>query len=277
MKTEIAVLLVPLAAFACTTAGSAWMEEPATPDDVEEWSAEGVAVPKRADDAALAGRFETRTLGREEPPRAAPAEGGAPPREMPGRVLGTFRNTYYDFPAESEHSGENVTVRDTKCGAVAEVPRGFYEALCVQGSGMLRSGRPVSFARRDCDCAEICPRTGQKICFEALDAATFPWGRGAMGKPITPLVTVAVDDAVIPMGTGIYIPEFDGIPVDTARTRLHDGCFVAEDRGLKVKGQHVDVFTGFSETTALWNRLVPSNRGITVVLETPRCARATGP
>jgi 3D (Asp-Asp-Asp) domain-containing protein len=269
------VLLAPLVA-ACATAGSSWMAEPATSEDVDEWSAASVSVPKEGAAARLQDRFATRTLGKEEPALVKPEE-GVSRRPIAGRVIGTFRNTYYDFPAESEHSGEDVTVRDAKCGAIAAVPRGFYEALCVQGSGMLRSGRPVGFARRDCECAEVCPRTGQRICFESLEPSRFPWGRGALGKPITPLVTVAVDDSIIPMGTGIYVPEFDGLPVDAARTRLHDGCFVAEDRGLKVKGQHIDVFTGASETTGLWNRLVPSNRGITVVLDNPRCARAAIP
>ena len=77
------------------------------------------------------------------------------------------------------------------------------------------------------------------------------------------------------MGTAIYVPEFDGLPVDGARSGVHDGCFVAQDRGMKVKGEHIDVFTGHTETTKLWNRLVPSNRGVTVVVESPRCARAT--
>jgi hypothetical protein len=79
------------------------------------------------------------------------------------------------------------------------------------------------------------------------------------------------------MGTGIYIPEYDGLPTDASRTGAHDGCFVAQDRGLRVKGQHVDVFTGQASTTALWNRLVPSNRGVTVIVDSPRCSRVQAP
>jgi 3D (Asp-Asp-Asp) domain-containing protein len=79
------------------------------------------------------------------------------------------------------------------------------------------------------------------------------------------------------MGTAIYIPEFDGLPIDPARAAVHDGCFIAQDRGLRVKGQHVDVFTGYAAMTALWNRIVPSNQGVTVVVEDPHCARAEPP
>ena len=45
-----------------------------------------------------------------------------------------------------------------------------------------------------------------------------------------------------------------------------DGCFVVEDRGLKVKGEHVDIFTGSTAVTAILNDKVPSNQGVTVVV-----------
>jgi 3D (Asp-Asp-Asp) domain-containing protein len=191
-----------------------------------------------------------------------------------GRLLGTFKNTYYDFPNEGDFEGEAVALMNSQCQRIKAVPRGFFESVCVQGSGMLSSGTPVSFSRRDCSCAELCPRTEQKICFDALDASAFPWGRGATGQSITPLLTVAADPDVLPMGTGIYIPEYDGLPRDPSHSGKHDGCFLVQDQGLKVKGRHVDVFTGDPAVTRLWNQLVPSNRGVTVVLKHPRCARA---
>jgi len=190
-----------------------------------------------------------------------------------GRMLGSFRNTYYHFPSENEFSGNNVALFDAKCDAIKEVPRDFHDAVCVQGSGLLSNGVTVSFAKRDCSCALECPRTGQHICFDALEKDRFPWGRGAAGKAITPLLTVAVDTDVIPLGTPIYIPEYAGIPRDGAQRSFHDGCFIAQDRGLKVKGRHVDVFVGDAATAELWNRLVPSNQGVTVVVDSPRCNR----
>lgn len=277
-------VLAALTLAACSTAGSAWMNEPVSPRDAEKAARRSGGSERPPVDPE---RFRTRVIGGDAQPASAPpasvAEGqgsvsfGAskgPPRRLDGRVLGTFRNTYYDFPSAAEFSGEPVPLKDARCEPISQVPRAFFEALCVQGSGILESGRPVSFAKRDCECAEVCPRTGQKICFEALDPSRFPWGRGARGLPITPLLTVAVDDAVVPLGTPIYVPELEGLPLDAARSAVHDGCFLAEDRGLRVKGQHVDVFTGSTEMTKLWNRLVPSNRGVTVVLDSPRCARA---
>jgi 3D (Asp-Asp-Asp) domain-containing protein len=271
--------------FGCNTAGSAWMAQPLDnelsnpppPALTEGASGQPVPAPRRT---------HTQVIGEQRPPESTAsaadvntsggfAQGnGALPSQLAGKVLGSFKNTYYDFPSESDFSGESLNLMSGSCQSIASVPRTFYESLCVQGSGTLKTGGTVSFAKRDCACAAECPRTGQHICFDLLDKQKFPWGRGATGKGITPLVTVAVDSTIIPLGTPLYIPDYDGVARDASGTSKHDGCFLAEDRGLAVKGQHVDVFTGHRETTQLWNRLVPSNRGVTVVLESPRCKRA---
>lgn len=180
-----------------------------------------------------------------------------------------YRNTYYDFPREGS-GNKGATLYDAACVPIAKVTQAFHDQVCAQGSGRLTTGQTVSFAKRDCACAAACPRTGQKICFERLDPNRFPSGRGATGAPITPLRTVAVDTTVIPLGTSIYVPELAGLP--RADGSPHDGCFVAEDRGIKVVGQHLDVFTGDPAMTALWNARVPSNTGVHVHLGDPRCA-----
>jgi 3D (Asp-Asp-Asp) domain-containing protein len=266
-----------LLASACTTAGSTWMAQPLTTGD--DFS----ATPVPNEEGSTAGapvQRETRVIGGEEHPKAVVQRGAAPRApakvaKIEGRVLGSFRNTYYDFPSEADYKGEAIALKDPRCKTIRDVPRGFHDAVCVQGSGTLTSGNTVSFAKRDCECAQVCPRTNQQICFDELDARRFPWGRGATGLPITPMLTVAVDTDVIPLNTAIYIPEFDGVPRDVGQTAMHDGCFVAQDRGLRVKGKHVDVFTGEEALTKMWNGLVPSNKGVTVVLDSPRCARAT--
>jgi 3D (Asp-Asp-Asp) domain-containing protein len=243
-------------------------------------------------------KWVNEPLGEEEPSTSTPPSGGGPNVRRPaqtigarrgttpegaarggaergeragGRTLGTFRNTYYDFPRESDHSGDLVPLMNASCATIAKVPRGFHDAVCVQGSGSLARGGTVSFAKRDCACAEICPRTNQRICFDALDPKAFPFGRGAIGTPIVPLRSVAADTSVLAMGTVIYVPELDGAPRNE-NGDPHDGCFVVEDRGLRVKGEHVDFFTGHAAQTALLERHVPSNQGVTVVVDAPRCA-----
>lgn len=242
--------------------GSAWMKEPLTDDER--------APPTTTTQSGAPGnRRASQTIGGAAPrdPRTSAIDrtGGG------GRAIGTFRNTYYHFPRESEHGGDPVALMGPTCEPIARVPRGFYEAVCVQGSGSLARGGTVSFAKRDCACAEPCPRTNQRICFDALDPKAFPYGRGAAGTAIVPLRTVAADTSVLPMGTVIYVPELDGAPRDEAGDP-HDGCFVVEDRGLRVKGAHVDVFTGSAAQTARLERVAPSNEGVTVVVAAPKCA-----
>lgn len=179
-----------------------------------------------------------------------------------------FRNTYYDFPKE-DTGAKDTPIYDATCKVITQVTRDFHDRVCVQGSGRLSTGETVSFAKRNCDCAEVCPRTDQKICFERLDPARFPTGRGALGKPITPLRSIAVDSSVIPLGTVVFIPEFKGL--DVPGGGKHDGCFIAEDRGLKVIGRQIDIFTGDPSITTLVNAKVPSNKGVRVYPNDPRC------
>lgn len=292
MTTRWLSLLVSGLSGACATTGSGWMAEawnPAYPTADEDESPS--AIPARQQQPMRRRSLASLDIGEgarvdqegfirtsEEPQaaRRAPGEpaGRTTSAPLDGKVLGSFKNTYYDFPSESDYSGELTPLYDAQCKSKVSVPKGFFESLCVQGSGLLSSGNPVSFNRRDCDCAPVCPRTGQKICFDVLDMSRFPWGRGATGQPITPLLTVAVDSTIVPLGTSLYIPEFDGLPRDPDRHAAHDGCFIAQDRGLRVQGQHVDIFTGQAAMTRLWNSLVPSNSGVTVIVNSTHCERA---
>lgn len=246
-------------------AGSKWAEQPLVEDEKAV-----SAMPPGANEnlpPPASGR-STYTLG--QPRKTDP---NAPiDRSGGGKVLGTFRNTYYDFPREADRSGAAVPLMNQSCQPIAQVPRGFYDAVCVQGSGVLKKGGVVSFAKRDCACAEICPKTQQKICFDALDPKQFPFGRGAAGTAIRPMHTIAADTDVLPMGTIVYIPELDGAPRGGGSGEPLDGCFVVEDRGLRVKGEHVDIFTGHPLHTKALEEIIPSNRGVTVVVQAPRCA-----
>lgn len=199
------------------------------------------------------------------------SSGKAPPKTSNAEAGAVYRNTYYFFPEEPGYpeSGATRQLFDKKCRVIRNVSKEFHDKLCVQGSGRLATGETVSFAKRGCTCAATCPRSSQKICYEALDPAKFPWGRGANGRAITPLRSVAVDPS-IPLGTVLYVPEMNGLR--DLDGKAHDGCFVAEDRGSKVKGRQVDFFVGAAANGEAWNRAVPSNRGVHVVLGASQCA-----
>jgi 3D (Asp-Asp-Asp) domain-containing protein len=262
------------------------MAEPLPNEGWQGASAEGIPAGEMREKApparkplqskVIGGGSEERKAETSDDSSAAGATGSraAAGIALGGRSLGVFRNTYYDFPNQADFDGATVPLKNARCETISQVPRAFFESVCVQGSGTLSSGATVSFAKRDCSCAENCPRTDQRICFDVLDPAQFPWGRGATGQAITPLLTVAVDSEVIPLGTAVYVPELDGLAREVNGSAVHDGCFVAQDRGVRVKGKHLDIFTGHTSMTLLWNRLVPSNKGVTVILDSPRCVRA---
>ncbi|MGE0321923.1 MAG: 3D domain-containing protein [Polyangiaceae bacterium] len=290
-------------ASACSPGASDWMAEPLVAPH-EEWRntpaylathQQTGAAPKQAKSAPEAGpkpvqaplpassigpgRGEgQRSVGPEDLTPKNPGAANSGSRRLPtgsagGRVIGTFKNTYYDFPAESElREGRPVSLFNATCQQVASVPQQFFERLCVQGSGMLSSGDTLSFAKRDCSCAATCSRTGQRLCFDRLDADKFPWGRGSTGRPIVALRSLAVDPGVVPMGSLVYVPEFDGLSLPGGVK--HDGCFVAQDRGIWVKGAHIDVFAGTAEMRLHLEKQLPTNRGVHVVLDSPRCESA---
>jgi 3D (Asp-Asp-Asp) domain-containing protein len=276
MRIDRAALvgLVSLAGCAASS-GHKWVGElpdEGPPSAVGDWKSLDSAASARA---PLEDRVDVPNRAivgddRDDEPALVRDLGDGVPRALinSGAQEELFRNTYYDFPSEGAGAKES-TIFDAACAPIARVTTDFHDRVCVQGSGRLEDGATVSFAKRDCACAAICPRTGQKLCFERLDPKRFPSGRGATGQPITPFYTVAVDSTVIPLGTRIYVPELVGLPrLDGSK---HDGCFLAEDRGLKVVGRRIDFFTGAPANTARWNALVPSNRGVHVVMNDARC------
>lgn len=272
--------------------GEDWKKQPAlasaapepAPVSDAEWRTTRLASPGVSDaqtiqaDAELAGAEGEGSLNLNraglmpaQAPRVKTVQlAGLPSGFSGGEMLGQFKNTYYDFPSEGEYSGsERVSVYNARCEAVAEVPDAFFQRLCVQGSGTLLSGGTLSFSKRNCSCAARCERTGQHLCFDALDADKFPWGRGATGKPISALRTLAVDSSQIPLGSLVYLAEFDGLALPSGGQ--HDGCFLAQDRGLWVRGRHVDVFAGTKAMRLAMEKQVPTGRGVTLVLDSPRC------
>ncbi|MCU0691024.1 MAG: 3D domain-containing protein [Polyangiaceae bacterium] len=269
-----ATLLLGALLLSCVeTRGSAWMAEPLVPDDSDD----RLLPESRPSRPASRRDIRGRAIGQRSVPRQPETQSGqdtpvAPPAA--GRSLGIFHNTYYSFPDASEYSGKTTPIFNAQCHKIGDVPTDFHDVLCVQGSGRLSSRQTVSFAKRDCACARQCPRSGQRICYETLDPSHFPWGRGARGRPITPFHTVAIDSTLIPLGTTLYVPAYFGLP--TPDGRVHDGCFVAEDRGLKVVGPRVDVYTGSEAATHDWNQRIPTAAGVEVFAEHPHCERTGG-
>ena len=141
------------------------------------------------------------------------------------------------------------------------VPERFAWALRLEGSGLMMDGRVVNY-KGAC-------RYGYGTCFEQLNIAEHPFGRGAGQRPLIPFKSVAVDPRVIPIGEPLYIPEFDGLQLPDGS--IHDGCVRADDTGGGIKKRKMDFFVvTYGNFRFLLDQLL-NLTWITPHVEAPRC------
>src|SRR5690242_18722327 len=86
--------------------GTKWVAQP-----LDDEKPSGGGIPAELEEGSPSpgsARPASRTIG----PRSKSDErnGGVDRTGGGGRVLGTFRNTYYDFPTEGEHTGPAVSL-----------------------------------------------------------------------------------------------------------------------------------------------------------------------
>lgn len=141
------------------------------------------------------------------------------------------------------------------------IPERYACSLKLEGSGLLRDDRVVNYTG---PC-----KFGYGTCFEQLDVAEFPFGRGAGQRPLVPFKSVAVDPRVVPLGEPLYIPELDGLALPDGS--IHDGCVRADDTGGGIKGRKLDFFV---VTYGNFRTLLDELLGVTWItphVEAPRC------
>lgn len=161
------------------------------------------------------------------------------PRPDPGAVRGSFQLTYYWVAAEADYPGPADTALYTpSCAVLAMVSSGFASAARLEGTGRLNDGRLINVAGT---CTGSCGP-----CF-IEPPPEYPWGIGVQNRPLEPYRSIAVDRAVIPYGTRLWLAELDGVAVPGDPPWggfVHDGCVIAADTGSAIVGQHLDWFVG---------------------------------
>lgn len=168
-----------------------------------------------------------------------------------GASLGTFEFTYYWVASESSYAGAKDTkVYDSQCNTIATVPRKFWDALKLEGTGRLSDGRMLNYWG-PCGCA-------RSPCQKVLGDDK-PWGEGVQSRALEPYRSIAVDKSRIAYGSWMYIPELDGqvMPGEAPWGGwTHDGCVLAADTGSAIVGKHIDFFVGLkSSYTSLIDEL----------------------
>lgn len=102
------------------------------------------------------------------------------------------------------------------------------------------------------DCTKVLPLRGDALLhIKGTERSRFAEATGAMGddvrghKPV-PYRTIAVDRSVIPFGSVVFIPAARGstLHLPDGSVAYHDGFFIAEDTGGRIRGAHIDVFCG---------------------------------
>jgi 3D (Asp-Asp-Asp) domain-containing protein len=142
------------------------------------------------------------------------------------------------------------------------VPERFAWSLRLEGSGIMRDGRVINYTG---SC-----RFGYGTCFEQLDVAEHPFGRGNKGRPLIPFKSVAIDPRLVPIGEPLYIPEFDGMVLPDGS--IHDGCVRADDTGGGIKKRKMDFFVvTYGNFRFLLEELL-NVTWITPHIQAPRCA-----
>ena len=69
----------------------------------------------------------------------------------------------------------------------------------------------------------------------------------SLGCKVVAMRTAAVDKNLIPKGSVLFIKETVGLRMPDGST--HDGYWYASDTGGAIKGQRIDLFTGFSASS----------------------------
>jgi 3D (Asp-Asp-Asp) domain-containing protein len=168
----------------------------------------------------------------------------------PGDARGVFDLTYYwmSTPPPSGAADTNLFARD--CTILATVPAAYAKTMTSSGNGRLSDGRTLVVAG-DCPCE-------RSPCFR--DETRSLWGTGASGRALVPYRSVAIDRALVPLGTHLWIEELDGVAFPETALALHDGCVIADDTGGKIVGTKLDLFVGDEANYRVLDRVLHADR-----------------
>jgi 3D (Asp-Asp-Asp) domain-containing protein len=150
-------------------------------------------------------------VGSEQPVRSA-------------RYLGRFKVTYYWVVEEKDYpQSKRMPLYSVDGKLVGRFSESFVRDFKTESCARLRDGRCLSYLKNQ----------------NRVQVVERFLGNG--GHTLTELKSIAVDPSVIPLGSKVYIPQFEGLTVNGKHL---NGIFYAHDIGSAVKGNHIDIFLG---------------------------------
>ncbi|MEO0094221.1 MAG: 3D domain-containing protein [candidate division WOR-3 bacterium] len=142
--------------------------------------------------------------------------------------LGKFKITYYWIVPESEYRGRReVPIYLENGSLLGYFPKKFVDDFKKESVARLRDGRLISYLKR---------KNAARVVTEPLGFGNFT---------LTSLKSIAVDTNIIPLGSRVYIPEYERLYLGDKG--VHNGIFNANDIGSEVKGKHIDIYIGEKE------------------------------
>lgn len=102
------------------------------------------------------------------------------------------------------------------------------------------------------DCTQVLPLRGDALLhIKGIERSRFAEATGSLGDDVrghapVPYRTIAVDRSLIPFGSVVFIPAARGttLHLPDGSVAYHDGFFIAQDTGGRIRGAHIDVFCG---------------------------------
>ncbi len=192
-----------------------------------------------------------------------------------GQSLGLFQQTFYWLVLETEclapPESPSVDIYDPDGQVLASVSQDFACKLGLEGSGKLADGRVINYWGSGSSCVRTtecaAPYYPSHNCYTELDGDRFPWGKGVRGRALIPFKSIATDPDVIPYGTIVYVPEWDGYQIPDGS--FHDGCLRSDDTGGAIIDDHIDFFSGSEENYRTVVSDFPEN--VHVFVDPDRC------
>jgi 3D (Asp-Asp-Asp) domain-containing protein len=159
--------------------------------------------------------------------------------------IGSLKPTFYWVALETSDGQEHTKdLKDMAGNVMARVTAKYDAAIRLEGTGKMLDGRVLNFAGRG-------PKEGGGIEVRFLVCPPeAPYGYGLNFIPLTPFRSVAVDPAVVRIGSKVFIPKAVGIHLPDGT--VHDGYFQAVDIGDAIKNKRIDIFTAYGDQSRVF-------------------------
>lgn len=182
-----------------------------------------------------------------------------------GEVQKVELTYYWRVPASVQESitHSKMEVKNSKGEVIGHTDEPTLRKIWIEGSGFINDGKLINL---------VDAKTFETATYMLVDKKKYPWGLDARGNGLKPLKTIAVDPEYIPLGSTVYIPEFEDngkVPLLTG----HNGCFIASDTGHSFKGKKIDLFSGSRENYILIEKVLKTHkRKLTILLNHDKCS-----